>query len=140
MTCTKRSAIAARKTAIFHWVLPNLKIEMECTIFKKIVRLKLVTAIFHFFIKRQLVKNYKKCFLFHLKSSFLSWDILIFVFPSSHLVLLFGHCFRGWLKTNLKVYDFICCLNKNLIMHFVWYLEKEKKVWHWNFVHRWSIR
>ena len=34
------------------------------------------------------------------------------------------HCFRGWFKKNLKVYDVINCLNKNLITH-VWYLEKE---------------
>ena len=26
-----------------------------------------------------------------------------------------------------KVYDVINCLNKNLITHFVWYLEKEKR-------------
>ena len=37
------------------------------------------------------------------------------------------HCFRGWLKINLTVYDVINCLNKNLITYFVWYLEKEKK-------------
>ena len=30
------------------------------------------------------------------------------------------------LKINLKVYDFINCLNNNLITHFVLYLEKEK--------------
>ena len=28
---------------------------------------------------------------------------------------------------NLKVYDVINCLNKKLMTHFVWYLEKEKK-------------
>ena len=28
---------------------------------------------------------------------------------------------------NLKVYDVISCLNKNLITHFVGYHEKEKK-------------
>ena len=36
-------------------------------------------------------------------------------------------CFRRWSKINLKVYDIINCLNKNLITHFVWYLEKEKR-------------
>ena len=40
-----------------------------------------------------------------------------------------NHCFRGWSKINVKVYDVIHCLNKNLITHFVWYLEQ---VWHWH--------
>ena len=31
------------------------------------------------------------------------------------------------LKKNLKVYDLIDCLSKNLIAHFVWYLEKQKR-------------
>ena len=66
----------------------------------------------------------EKYFLFHLKSSFHSWDIPIFVFSCSPLFCPFSHCFRGWFKRNLKVYDVINCLNKNLITHFVWYLEK----------------
>ena len=92
--------------------------------------LKLVYVIFyHFFISNQMIalQNYEKCFLFHLKSSFRSQDIQIFVFPSSPLFLPVSHCFRGWSKINLKVYDIINCLNKNLIIHFVWYLEKEKR-------------
>ena len=71
-------------------------------------------------------KTMKNVFLFHLKSSFHSWDILIFVFPSSPLFLPVSHCVRGCLKINHKVYDVINCLNKNLT-HFVWYLEKEKR-------------
>ena len=70
-------------------------------------------------------KNYEKCFSFHLKSSFRSRDIQALVFSSSPLFLPVSHCFRGWSKKNLKVYDVINCLNKNLITHFVWYLEKE---------------
>ena len=58
---------------------------------------------------------------------FRSWDIQIFVFPSSPLFPHVSHCFRGWLQINLKVYQIINCLNKNLITHFVWYLEKEKR-------------
>ena len=69
-------------------------------------------------------KNYEKSFLFHLKSSFCSWDIQIFVFLSSPLFFPVSHCLRGWSKKNLKIYV-IDCLNKNLITHFVWYLEKE---------------
>ena len=34
---------------------------------------------FYFFTKWQPFKNYEKCFLFHLRSSFRSWDIQIFV-------------------------------------------------------------
>ena len=46
----------------------------------------------------------------------------IFIFPSFFPV---SYCFRGWSKKNLKIYDVINCLNKNLITHFVWYLKKE---------------
>ena len=35
------------------------------------------------------------------------------------------YCFRGRSKKILKVYDVINCLNKKLIAHFVWYIEKE---------------
>ena len=51
----------------------------------------------------------------------------MFAFLSSPLSLSDSHGFRGCSKTNLKVYGIINCLNKNLIIHFVWYLEKEKK-------------
>ena len=72
-----------------------------------------------------LQKLWKTVFtLFHLKTSFVAQ---IFVFPFSPVFLLFGHCFRGWFKINLKIYDVINCLTKNLITHFVWYFEKEKR-------------
>ena len=81
-----------------------------------------------FFTKWKLLNNYEKCFLFHLKSSFCSRNIQICVFLSCILFWPVSHCLTGWLKTNLKVYDVINCLNKNLITaHIVWYLEKEKK-------------
>ena len=66
-----------------------------------------------------------KCFLFHLKSSLRSQDIQIFAFRSFPLLVPVSHCLRGWSKKNLKVYDVMNCLNKNLITPFVWYLEKE---------------
>ena len=50
-----------------------------------------------------------------------------FVFPSSLFSLPVRHCFRRYSKINLKVYDVINCLNINLIIHFVGYLEKEKR-------------
>ena len=91
---------------------------------------KLVSAIFYkIFISYQMIalRKLRKLFLFHLKSSFCSPDIQIFVFPSSPLFPLSGICFRSWSKVNLKVYDVINCLNKNLITHFVWYPEKGKR-------------
>ena len=66
-------------------------------------------------------------FLFHLKSSFRSQDIQIFVFLSSSLFLLVSHCFRVSSKINVKVYGVINCLNKNVITYFVSYLEKKKR-------------
>ena len=86
---------------------------------------KLVSAIlYQTFIFYQMIAL-EKLFLFHLKSSFGSWDIQIFVFCSSPLFFPVSHCFRGRSKKNLKVYVIINCLNNNLITHFVWYLEKE---------------
>ena len=67
---------------------------------------------FLFLTKWQPFKNFEKCFLFHLKSSFCSGDIQIFVFPSFPLFLLVSHCLRDCSKINLKVYDMINCLNK----------------------------
>ena len=49
----------------------------------------------------------------------------MFVFPPSPLFLPVSHCLRAGSKLNLKVYDVIKCLNKNLITHFVLYLETE---------------
>ena len=80
-----------------------------------------------FFTKWKLPKYYEKYFLLHVKSSFHSRDIPIFVFLSSPLILLVSHCFRGCSKVNIKVNDVINCLKKNLIItHFAWYLEKEE--------------
>ena len=61
----------------------------------------------------------KKPFSFSRYSSF-----CISTFPS---FLPVSHCFRGWSKINLKVYDVINHLTKNLNTHFVWYHEKEKR-------------
>ena len=80
-----------------------------------------------FFTKWEPFKNYEKCLLFHLKSSFRSRDIQFFVFLSFTLSSPVDHFFRGWSKINLKVHDVINCLYKNSITYFVWYLEKEKR-------------
>ena len=64
-------------------------------------------------------------FLFHLKSSFRSGDIQIFVFALTSLFLYVSHCLRALSKISLKVYDVVNCLNQNLRTHFPRYLEKE---------------
>ena len=83
-------------------------------------------AISYLFTNLQPLTNYEKCFLFQLQSSFLSPEIQVFVFRSSPLFFSVAHCFRGWLKINLKV-CLIIHLSKNLLTHLVWYLEKEKR-------------
>ena len=79
-------------------------------------------SVFGHFSGSEPFKNYEKCFLFHLKSSFRSRDIQIFLFSSSPLFLPVDHCFREWSKINLKVYDVTNCLNKNLKDNF-WQLR-----------------
>ena len=63
-------------------------------------------------------KNYERCFLFYLKSSFRSWDIQIFKFPSSPFFLSVSHFFRAWSKINLEVYEVIICLSKDFTLCF----------------------
>ena len=97
----------------------------SCNIQQQTCLLKLVSAIFsEIFIFHQTVALQKlwKMFLFHLKNSFRSRDIQIFVFflPVSHFL-------KAWSKINLKVYDAFKWLKNNLRTHFVWYLEKKKK-------------
>ena len=87
----------------------------------------LVFKKFLFFTKWWPFKNYERSFFIYLKSSFRSRDIRIFVFSLSPFFLPVSYCLRAWSKINLKVYDVINCLNKNLITHFVWYLEKERR-------------
>ena len=53
--------------------------------------------------------------------------IQIIVFPSSSMFLPVCHCFRGCSKINLKNYDVINCLSKNLVTHFIRYLGKKKR-------------
>ena len=89
--------------------------------------LKLICAIFYWiFIFHQMIpfKNYKKCFLSHLKNSFVSWDIqILYLFFLSFFPCqqLFGRLVQE------QVYDVINCLNKNLITLYAWYLEKKRR-------------
>ena len=103
-----------------------INIQIKCcqmTVLKACVRYFLWNFYFHQTIVLYKLRNI--FFLFHLKSSFCSGDIQIYVFSSSPLFLPVSHCFTDWSKKKLKVYDVINGLNKNLITHLVWYLEKE---------------
>ena len=70
--------------------------------------LKTVKNVFYFIWKAVLVLEIFK--------------VLYFCLP---LFFHVSHCFRGWFKKNLEVYDLIIFLNKNLVTRFVRYLEKE---------------
>ena len=120
----KKSMLATYRT--YHMKILNNFFSTK----RKLIYLKLVSAIFHhFFIFNQIIALQKiwKMYFISSESSFRSQDIQIFVFPSSPLFLPVSHCFRVWWKINLKVFDVINCLTKNLITHFVWYLKKEKR-------------
>ena len=88
--------------------------------------LKHVSAIlYQIFIYHQMIALQKlwKMFFISFKKLFLLSrysDFCIFVFPS------FAPC-QPLLKINLTVYCIISCLNKNLIVHFVWHLEMKKR-------------
>ena len=106
----------------------NLSVSLQGFVY--VLCLKLVSAILNqIFVFHQMIALQKlwKMFFISFKKLFRSRDIQIFVFSSSPLFLPVSHCFRGWSKKNLKVYEVINCLNKNLITYFVWYLEKEKR-------------
>ena len=68
----------------------------------------------------------KNVFYFTLKAlSFSRYsNFCVFVLPSFFPV---SHCFKGWFKKNFKIDDVIICVNKNLITHFVRYVEKETR-------------
>ena len=89
--------------------------------------LKLVSAIFYQFLFYQMIAVQKlwKMLFISPKKLFSFSRYSNFLHSSSPLFFPLSHCFRGWFKKNLKVYDVINCLNKNLITHYVWHLEKE---------------
>ena len=68
--------------------------------------------------------------------SFLRYSKFCISILPSLFFLPVRHCFRGLLlKINLKVYNVINYLNKNLINTFCMISWERKLVWHWNFVH-----
>ena len=93
-------------------------------------KLKLVSSIFYqVFISHQMIALQKlwKMFFISSKKLFSFSRYSNFVFRSFCFFPPVSHCFWGWSKISLKVYDVINCPNKNLITHFVWYLEEEKR-------------
>ena len=85
-----------------NWVTSFSILDISHTSQSKTQKLKLVSVIFHqIFIFYQMMALQKLWIMFFISSKKL---------------------FRGWFKENLKVYDVINYLNKNLIMNFVWYL------------------
>ena len=79
--------------------------------------LKLVSAIFYqIFISHQMValQNLWKMLFISSKKLFFVLKIFKFLYFGLPLFLPVSHCFRGWSKINLEVYDVIKCLNKNL--------------------------
>ena len=102
-------------------ILFSVYVSCNCQIDLTFNTLKLVSAIFC-----QIV-------IFHQMIA-LQKDIQIFVFLSSPLFSPVSHCCSGWSMKNLKVYDIINCLSKNLITFCLIFWERNK-VWHWSFVH-----
>ena len=112
----------------YHLVKNKNLIKIAYTSFKVCARYFLTN--FHFSPNGSVSKTMKDAFYFILKILFV---IEIFKFLNSLLFLPVSHCFRGWSKINIKVYDVINCLNKNLLTHFAWYLAKEKRYDNENF-------
>ena len=94
------------------------------------IYLKLLSAIFYQnFIFHQIIALKKLWKMFFISSkklfSFSRYsNFCIFIFPSTPFFVV-SHCLRGWFKKNPKAYEVTNCLNKNLITHYVWYLEEE---------------
>ena len=87
-----------------------------------------MTTIFsQFFIFHQMIALQKpwKRFFISSKKLFSFSRYPFFLFSSYPFFSAVSHCLRGWSKKNLKVYDVINCLSKNLVTHFIWYLKKE---------------
>ena len=112
----------------FFWQRPSKYCIAEFTTILVCLLLKLVPATFYqIFIFHHMIALQKLWKMFFISSkklySFSRYsNFSIFVFPA------FFPCQplpRGWFNKNLKIYDAINCLYKNLKAHFVWYLEKK---------------
>ena len=98
------------------------------TLFAGVSFLKLFSAIFYQkFILHQMITLHKLWKMRFISSKKLFSFSRYSNFPSFPLFLPVSYCFRDCWNINLEVSDVINCLNKNLITHLVWYLEKEKR-------------
>ena len=119
--------LALRRITFFVWYLFSIEVcPMSSCAISLGWRLKACVCYFlpnFYFSPNDSPKLWKMFFISSKKLfSFKIFKICMFIFPP---FLPASHCFRGWFKKNLKVYDVINCPNKNLITHYVWYLEKE---------------
>ena len=83
----------------------------------------------YFFIFHQMkaLKKLSKMFFISSKKPFSFSRYSNFCICFSPLFFRVSHCLRAWSRKNVKIHDVISCLNKNFIIHFAWYLEKETK-------------
>ena len=85
----------------------QLKFIFKCTNFTLKACVRYFLSNFYFFIKWQPFKNYEKRFLFHLKSSFHTWDIQIFIIFS--LPFQTSQIQKGkWKWNNLWCHELVC--------------------------------
>ena len=131
-----------------------VKKDLEFLFKLKTKRLKLVSAIFHIFAPDDrsyiIIKNtffqlntlHKKESIFGVilvrifpeyelflrsDNSCCSRDIQILVFLSSLVFFLVVHCFSGWAKINLKLYDVLHCLRLRTWQHILFDILTRKK-------------
>ena len=126
-----KEAALRRKTTVRESLLnkvTSLRLQHSCFPLNIAQFLKLVFAIFiKFLFFHQIIALQRLWEMFFISSK----KLFSFSRYSNFYILLsplffpVSHCFRGWFKKNLKVCDVMNYLNKNLITHFVWYLEKE---------------
>ena len=104
--------------------LQKASICMIYYIFKACVRYFLLN--FYFSPNDNPSKTMKNVFYFIKKALFVL-NILKFLYFRLLLFFFFVcHCLRGWSKKNLKIYDIINCLNKNLITHILFDILRKK--------------
>ena len=118
------------QTTLFH----NCKLFKSTFICNKLFRLlvfylKVVSGIFFTFSfnspkEGKPLKNDEKWFLFHVKSSFRSQDIKLFVSPSSPRFCPVSHCWKSGLNKCFKIDDVMKWLNNNFKIHIDRYLRK----------------
>ena len=125
MEWLKRTLQKYQSVSLLDWIVENFSVS------RNMLPTKYLKACFCYFLSNfyfspndSSSKTIKNVFDFIWKALFI---LEIFKFLSFCLPLFFpvSHCFIGWFKKNLKIYNVMICLNKNLITCFVLYLEEE---------------